>query len=161
EMYVTKPLSRTMTFVLRSSIPMAQVLTAVRQIVKQVDTNLPLIRPGTMQALVDRQMARTQFCLLLAGLFAILAIVLAGVGTYGVVAYAVVQRTREIGLRVALGASPGKLVSTIMWGGFKPVLIGLGAGICGAFALTRAMRSLLFQVRPNDAATFIAVSLLL
>jgi len=89
EIYLTKALVRTMTFVVRSAVPSAQILAAVRQIVKQADPNLPLIRPGTMQALVDQQMARTRFCLLLATLFAVLAIVLAAVGTYGVVAYAV------------------------------------------------------------------------
>ncbi len=157
EIYLTQPPARTLTFVLRSAVPTAQLLGSVRQIVRRTDPNLPLIRPGTMMALVELQMAQTRFVFLLAGLFALLAIVLAGVGTYGVVAYAVVQRTREIGLRLALGASPTRLLLQIMWQGFRPAVLGLVVGAAAAYATSRAMQSLLFQIRPNDPATFITV----
>jgi predicted permease len=161
EMYLMQAPVRTMTFVVRAAVPSAQVLASVRQSVRKADPNLPVIRPGTMQALVDQQMARTQFCLLLASLFAILAVVLASVGTYGVVAYAVVQRTREIGLRLALGAPPVKLIATMMWEGFRPAILGLALGLLGASAVTRTIRSLLFHVRPTDPSTFVAVALAL
>jgi predicted permease len=161
EMYLMKSSARTMTFVVRSAVPASQVLTSARQIVKQADPNLPLIRPGTMQGIVQQQMARTQFLLLLAGLFAVLAIVLASVGTYGVVAYAVAQRTREMGLRLALGASPHALVARVMWEGFRPVIIGLATGLAGAYGAARTVESLLFQVRPADPSTFFAVTLML
>jgi hypothetical protein len=161
ELYLARVPARTMTFVVRGAVPSTQIHTAVRQIIKKADPNLPLIRPGTMQALVDLQMARTQFCLILAGLFAVLAVVLAAVGTYGVVAYAVVQRRKEIGLRLALGASPASLVRRIMWEGFRPAIVGFCFGLLGAYTATRTIRSLLFQVRPTDPATFVEVTLLL
>jgi putative ABC transport system permease protein len=161
ELYLMQAPARTMTFVLRIAFPSADLIGAVRNIVRRTDSNLPLIRPNTMMALVDQQMARTRFSLLLAGLFAVLAVVLAGVGTYGVVAYALVQRTREIGLRLALGASPTRLLVQVMWEGFRPAAIGLFVGLSGAYAASRAITSMLFQVRANDPATFIVVTALL
>jgi putative ABC transport system permease protein len=161
EMYLPQTQTRAMTFVVRASITSTQVLSAVRQIVNDIDPNMPVIRPGTLQGIVDLQMARTQFTLLLATLFAILAVALASVGTYGVVAYAVVQRTREIGLRLALGASPRSLVALIIWGGFRPAAIGMMIGLAGAFFATRMIQSLLFQIRPTDPATFVGVTVLL
>jgi putative ABC transport system permease protein len=161
EMYLPQTQTRAMTFVVRASIPSTQVLAAVRQIVKEVDPNMPVIRPGTLQGLVDLQMARTQFTLLLAALFAALAVTLASVGTYGVVAYAVVQRTREIGLRLALGASPPMLMARIIWEGFRPAAIGMIVGIAGALFTTRLIQALLFQIQPTDPTTFVEVTALL
>jgi ABC-type lipoprotein release transport system permease subunit len=161
EIYLMLAPVRTMTFVLRSALPSAELLAAARQIVRKADPNLPVIRSGTLMTLVDLQMARTRFLVLLAGLFAVLAIVLAGVGTYGVVAYAVVRRTSEIGLRLALGASPTRLLVRIMWEGFRPAAIGLIVGLASAYGASRGIQSLLFQIRPGDPATFIAVTGLL
>ncbi len=161
EMYIPHAQNRTMTFVVKSRVPTAQILTVVREIVKQSDPNMPLIRPGTLEALVDQQMESTRFCLVLASLFSVLAVTLASVGAYGVVSYAVVQRTREIGLRLALGASPLQLVRRIMWDGFRPALLGIIIGFAGALGVTRLMRALLFNVEPNDPITFAAVTALL
>jgi predicted permease len=161
EMYVPHAQNRSMTFVIRGHIPSPQILAAVRGVVKEIDPNMPLIRPGTLQALVDQQMESTRFCLLLASLFSVLAVALASVGAYGVVSYAVVQRTREIGLRLALGASPLSLVGRIMWDGFRPAVIGIAVGLAGALVVTKTMQALLFNVVPHDPLTFIVATLVL
>lgn len=93
--------------------------------------------------------------------FAGIALVLATLGLYSVLAYSVTLRTREIGIRMALGAQPGAVTALIVRQGAGMTLIGIAIGLCGAFALTRFMQSLIFRVSPIDAPTFVAVSLLL
>jgi predicted lysophospholipase L1 biosynthesis ABC-type transport system permease subunit len=112
-----------------------------------------------MTAIVDEQMARPRFYLVLVGLFAGLAVVLAAVGLYGVVAYVVTQRTREIGVRMALGARRGAVVRLMLWQGLRPAAIGMALGVAGALALSRAIQGLLYDVQPHDPLTFVAVSL--
>jgi putative ABC transport system permease protein len=99
--------------------------------------------------------------MLLLGLFAALALILAAVGIYGLMAYAVSQRTHEIGVRVAVGAQQRDILALIVGHGAKLAFLGIAIGIAGAFALTRLMASLLFQVTPTDPETFAAVATLL
>jgi ABC-type antimicrobial peptide transport system permease subunit len=114
-----------------------------------------------MEQLLAASVARTRFNALLLALFAGLALILASVGIYGVMAYSVVQRTREIGIRIALGAQARDVVRMIVGQGMILTLIGVGLGLVAAFALTRLMTSLLFGVSATDPLTFAVVSLLL
>jgi putative ABC transport system permease protein len=163
EMYVpeAQAANRALTLVVRSGLPAGQILTAAREAVRQIDPKLPLIRPGTERALVDAELARPRFNLLLLGLFAGVAIALAAVGIYGVVAYAVAQRRREIGVRIALGASGSEVVRMVLRDGMKPVAAGLVLGTAGALAIGRVMAGLLYQVEPNDPATLAAAAVVL
>ncbi len=160
ELYVPhrQTTTRTMTYVVKSALAPAQVLTAAREVVRKIDSRLPLISPGTMNQLVDDQLARPRFYVVLLGLFAVLAVVLAAIGIYGVVAFVVSQRTREIGVRMALGASQRSVVSLMLWQGLKPAIAGMAIGLVIALAAGRVMQSLLYGVRPHDPVTFVIVS---
>jgi ABC-type antimicrobial peptide transport system permease subunit len=114
-----------------------------------------------MERRVESSLARRRFSMLLLALFAGLALVLAAIGTYGVMAYLVKQATREIGIRVALGATPRHILTLVLSKGMAMTLGGLVLGLSGAFALTRLMRGLLFGVGATDPTTFVAISLLL
>jgi ABC-type antimicrobial peptide transport system permease subunit len=122
---------------------------------------LPLIAPGTMEALVDGHLARPRFYLLLLGLFSALAVILAAVGIYGVVAYVVSQRTKEIGVRMALGARQREVVRLMLWQGLRPAAVGVVVGIVSAVAIGRAASGLLYTVSPTDPATFVGVTIVL
>jgi predicted permease len=163
EMYVPHAQNpgRATTFVVRSELPPGQVLSAVRRIVQENDANMPLIRPGTLEQTLDQHVARPRFYMVLLTLFGVLAVSLAGIGTYGVVAYAVAQRTREIGLRIALGAQPSRLLLVMLWHGLKPAAIGIALGILGSLAASRLVSGLLFMVPATDPVTFTAVTALL
>jgi putative ABC transport system permease protein len=149
---------RTMTYVVKSSLEPAQVLSAAREIVRTLDSRLPLIAPNSMPQLVDQQLARPRFYLVLIGLFAVLAAVLAAIGVYGVVAYVVSQRTREIGVRMALGATQHDVVGLMLWQGLKPAIAGVGVGLCVAVAAGRLIQGMLYEVQPHDPITFVGVS---
>jgi predicted permease len=125
------------------------------------DTQLPAMRVRTMESLSLTSTARQNFNLLLLGVFAAIALLLATVGIYGVVAYSVAQRTREIGIRMALGAERANVVRLVVGQGLVLTLIGVAAGLAGAFALTRFLASMLYGVRPTDPLTFVTVSLVL
>jgi putative ABC transport system permease protein len=159
EMYVphAQAGTRVMTFVVRSALPTGEVLSASREAVRNFDAKLPLIRAGSEQALVASQMARPQFYLVLLALFAGVAVALAAVGIYGVVAYTVAQRTREIGVRLALGADPSEVVRLIMWDGLRPAAAGLLIGFVGANAAGRVIARFLYQVQPRDPLTMALV----
>lgn len=133
---------------------------ALRSILKEIDPNLPLSDVQTMDEIVYRSMAPRRFNMFLLSIFAGVALLLALVGVYGVLAYSVGQRTAEIGLRVALGATPRKVLTLIVGQGMRPILIGIGAGLLGALALSRFVSSLLFGVRSVDPLTYAAVALL-
>jgi ABC-type antimicrobial peptide transport system permease subunit len=138
------------------------VLLAAQREVQSLDPSLAVARPGTIQSLVRQDLAAPTFYLLVLGLFAVLAIVLAAVGIYGVVAYLVTRRRHEIGIRLALGAQIVQIVKLVVWQGFRPALIGATAGVAGALALGRFMRSVLFETAPTDSlALFVTVLLLL
>ena len=111
-----------------------------------------------MQDVVDEQLARPRFYLVLIGLFAVLSVVLAAIGIYGVVAYVVAQRTREIGVRMALGARQGQVVGLMLWQGLRPAAMGMAIGLVVAIGAARLIRGLLYEVQPHDPMTFVAVS---
>jgi ABC-type antimicrobial peptide transport system permease subunit len=114
-----------------------------------------------MQDVVDQQLARPRFYLLLIGLFAILSVVLAAVGLYGVVAYVVSQRTREIGVRMALGARQGQVVGLMLWQGLRPAALGMVIGLAVAVGAARLVRGMLYEVQPHDPTTFFGVPIVL
>ena len=128
---------------------------------RALDPDLPIDNVRTMAQRVDESLARRRFSMLLLTLFAGLALGLATIGIYGVIAYLVAQGTRELGIRMALGATPRGIVMLILRHGLSVTLVGVGAGLAGAFVLTRFMRNLLFGIDAADPATFATVSLLL
>jgi len=134
---------------------------AVRQQVQAVDPNLPLFGERTMDDLISASMAQRRFAMRVVTLFGVLALFLAGIGIYGVMAYSVTQRTREIGIRLALGASRASILSWLLRQGMRLTLIGVAVGLVGALALTRLLRGLLFGVAPTDIVTYGGLTLLL
>jgi predicted permease len=137
------------------------LINAIRAQVQQMDPNLPVFDIKTMDQHMRLSLLPFQAGAWVAGTFAFLALALAGLGLYGVMAYSVSQRTREIGLRMALGASSPNVLGLIVKEGARLALIGLGIGLAGALLLTRLMSSVLYGVSATDVETFVAVPLLL
>jgi len=133
----------------------------LRREVEAVDPDLPVFGVRTMQQVVSRSLARRRFASTLFGGFALVALLLAGLGIYGVTAVSVGQRTREIGLRMALGAQPKDIMGMILRGGLSLTAAGVVGGVAAALLLTRALRSLLFGTTPTDPLTYAAMSLVL
>ena len=134
------------------------VAAAVRNEVLALDKDQPVYSIRTLDSVLSESVATPRFRTLLLGVFAGVALILAGVGIYGVISYAVSQRTQEIGIRMALGARATDVLKLVVKGGMMLVLIGVAIGLAGAFALTRLLTTLLFGVTPTDAATFATVS---
>jgi len=149
------------TLALRASSDPLGLTAAARRAVQAVDPDLPVFDVATMDQLVDRSASAPRFNSALLGVFAALALVLAAVGIYGVMSYAVAQRTHEIGVRVALGAGTNDILRQVVRQGMLPAAVGIATGMAGAWALTRFLSSLLFGVRPTDPLTFTLVPLLL
>jgi predicted permease len=137
------------------------VSQAVQEALLAGDTQLPATKVRTMEQLGLSSTARQNFALLLLGVFAAIALLLATVGIYGVISYSVAQRTREIGIRMALGAERADVVRLVVGQGLVLTVIGIAAGLAGAFALTRFLASMLYGVRPTDPSTIVAVALVL
>jgi putative ABC transport system permease protein len=137
------------------------VVAPIEQAIHTVDKDLPVYSVWTMDQLLGNSLAQRRLTLVLLSSFASLALLLAAVGIYGVIAYTVRQRTRELGIRLALGAQAGAVLRLILRQGLKVTLIGIALGLTAAFALTRWMESLLFGVRPADPLAFGVVALLL
>jgi putative ABC transport system permease protein len=133
------------------------LVRSIRSEIWSHDAKLAIADIKTMDAIVDEELARPRFSMFLLGLFALTALVLAAIGIYGVIAYSVAQRTREIGIRMALGASRGDVLRMIGRRGAALAAAGVVCGVGGALALTRLMKSLLFGVSPSDPGTFVAV----
>jgi ABC-type antimicrobial peptide transport system permease subunit len=142
-----------MTLVVRTSAEPAATTAAVEDIVRAMDRDAPVSDAITMEQAVAEEFAQPRFYLLVFGAFAGVALVLAVVGVYGVVSYSVARRTREIGLRVALGASPSDPFRLVVGQGVRLAAVGTAVGLAAALGATRYVRSVLFEVRPNDPAT--------
>jgi predicted lysophospholipase L1 biosynthesis ABC-type transport system permease subunit len=136
-------------------------LSDIRQAVAAVDPNLPLASVSTVAAVYEISMARTSFSLVLLGIAGAMALLLGIVGIYGVLAYAVIERQREVGIRLALGAQARAVKQMFVYRGMMVSGAGIAVGAAGAAVLTRLMSSLLFGVRPVDAATFAAAAAVL
>jgi len=153
---------RNVTFVVRSSLAGSEsLLKQARQAVWSVDGNLPLASVYTLNHLYTRSLAPVSFTLVMLGTAGAVALLLGAVGLYGVIAYSVAQRTREIGIRVALGAQRKNVVRLFLREGMSFIVIGLPVGLAGAFALTRLLSSLLFGVEANDPLTFACAAVVL
>jgi putative ABC transport system permease protein len=150
-----------MSLVVRTSSPPATLTAAVTNAVHQVSPELPVLDITTMDEFISDTLSPERFNMLLLAAFAGVALVLAVVGIYSVLSYAVKRRLREIGIRMALGAQIGDVLRLIVVEGMKPALIGMLAGLCGAIALGRVISTLIYGVRPIDPITFGTVSLVL
>jgi predicted permease len=134
---------------------------SVESAVRALDPELPLADVRTMEARLERSVARPRLYAVLLSAFALVALVVAASGVYSVVSYQVAERTRENGLRMALGASASDILRGVLSNGFRILLLGLGLGLAGAFFFNRALESVLFRVRPFDPMTLLAVSAVL
>jgi predicted permease len=153
--------ARSMNVVARSSVAPDALTSAVKKEIHALDPDLPLYNVRTMVQRVDESLARRRFTMLLLAAFAGLALALATIGVYGVIAYLVSQGTREIGIRLALGATRTNILTLIIRQGLSLTLAGVVFGLAAAFGFARLMQSLLFEISSTDTLTFIAIPLLL
>jgi putative ABC transport system permease protein len=147
--------------VIRANFDPLSLAGTVRQTVWEIDKDQPVSDISTMEEVIADSVARQRFSMWLLGIFAGLALVLAAVGIYGVMSYSVAQRTREIGIRMALGAQRSDVLKMTIGGGLRLVLMGAAIGLVAALVLTRVMSSLLFGVSPTDPLTFVSISIVL
>jgi putative ABC transport system permease protein len=152
---------RSLALVVRTSGDPMSLVSAIRSRIADMDRDLPLSNMRTMDQILSESILRPRFNMLLITIFAVVAMVLASVGIYGVISYSVSQRTHEIGVRIALGAQPRDIFRIVVGQGLKLAITGVGAGLVVAFALTRVMVSLLYGVEATDPLTFAAISAVL
>src|SRR5215475_9460910 len=149
------------TFQLRTAADPTGVIGAVRQAAREIDANLPLYNIKTLARQVDESLAQERLISALSGFFGLLSLLLAAIGLYGILAYAVSRRTREIGIRIALGAHPGTVLRMVLRQGLILTLLGVGFGLAASLGATRLIASQLFDVTPTDSVTFVAAPILL
>jgi putative ABC transport system permease protein len=159
----TQRLSETqsMSLVVHSTAEPTALTNSIRREVLTVDPNQPIYDVQTMETVIGKSVSNQRLNMLLMGIFAALAMTLALVGIYSVMSYMVTQHTREIGIRIALGAQTVDILKLVLGQGLLLTFIGVGLGLLGAFGLTRLMASLLYEVKSTDPVTFLAVSVLL
>jgi ABC-type antimicrobial peptide transport system permease subunit len=150
-----------MTVAFRGRTDPAAMLSATKSELRNLDPDLPMYYVRTMEQRVNESLARRRFSMMLLGVFASVALALATIGIYGVMAYLVNQGTRELGIRIALGASPRNILSLVVRQGLVLAFSGVAIGLAAAFLLVRLIRSLLFGVEVTDPLTFVGISLLL
>jgi ABC-type antimicrobial peptide transport system permease subunit len=147
-----------LSYVIRTTDSPAAVMSSARTIIRSLNPALPIRDVRTMEELVGEALAPARWSLLLLGIFAGIAVVIALLGVFGVLSYVVSQSTRELGIRIALGATPGAVRSLVMRRALVLVALGLTAGLFGATLLTRFMKTLLYEVSPTDPMTFVGVT---
>jgi predicted permease len=152
---------RSMTLVLRTNGAPAALTSPVRDVIREMDPNLPVADVRGMDEVVGAALSTPTFMSVLLSIFAILALSLSAIGIYGVLSYVVSRRTREIGIRVAIGADRARVLRMVLGSGVSLAVIGIAAGLVLAFAVTRLLGGLLHGVTPADPATFIAVTVAL
>jgi len=150
-----------MSLAVRTGSDPLSLAVAVKSQIQTIDKDLPIDNAKTMQQLLAESISGRQFNMLLLTIFALVALVLALVGIYGVMSYTVTQRTHEIGIRVAIGAQPRDVFRMVIGQGMMLAMIGVAFGLVGAFGLTRLMTTMLFGVEPTDPATFVSIAVLL
>ena len=146
-----------MNIVLRTTLPPATLRTSVEAAVREADPSVPVVRLREMDAVFEESIRRPRLLAQLLGAFAALALLLAAIGTYGVLSYMVAERRREIGIRMALGAAQSSVLAQVMKQGLVLTIAGIVIGLAGAFGLNRLIASLLFGVQPTDPVTLVAV----
>jgi putative ABC transport system permease protein len=151
---------RSLTLAVRGTAEPVALTSVVKSAVQAIDNDVPVAKVETMERILSSSVAQPRFTMLLLAIFAIVALLLAAVGIYGVMAYSVGQRKHEIGIRMALGAQQRDVVRLIVGQGMGMAVIGIGIGLVLAFALTRVMSGLLFEVSTTDTPTFVVISLL-
>jgi putative ABC transport system permease protein len=157
EPFVQAP-DRFITLIVRGSGDPSSLVPAIRGKVLELDQELPLQRVSTLDTVVSNSIRRQRFVSVVLSVFAGVALILALAGVYGVISYSVAQRTKELGIRVALGAQVSDVLRLVLKQGMTYVLLGEVVGIVGALALTRLLGGLLFGVTPTDALTFVLVA---
>jgi putative ABC transport system permease protein len=143
-----------MSYMLRTTGDPLSAIPALRRAAAEVDPDVPLSNIELLDAALGRAFQYPRAFSLLLGVFAVVAILLAAIGIYGVMAYGVAQRAREIGIRMALGASGPQVVRLVLRGAAVMLAVGVGVGVAGSFAVTRLLASFLWQIKPTDAPTF-------
>ncbi len=152
---------RSMAIAVRTAGEPQRLTSSVRQAVQSLDRDLPLSQVATMEQNLEASVGQRRLSMILLGLFAGIALVLASIGIYGVMSYSVTQRSQELGVRMALGAARGRVLRLVLGQGMRLAVLGIGIGLLGAFLLTRLIASQLYAVRATDPLTFTAVALLL
>ena len=150
-----------MAILVRTSVDPLAAVSAIRNELRQMDTELPMAAIASMDQLLGDSISRSRFTMLLLGIFAAIALVLASVGIYGVIAYSVAQRTQEFGIRMALGANRGDVLRLVLRYGTRLLLLGLALGLAASFVVTRLIATLLYGTSPTDPLTLTAVTILL
>jgi putative ABC transport system permease protein len=153
--------TRRINLLVRTDVEPTSLTSAVRSEIAALNKDQAVFNVRTMNDIVSQSLAPRRFSMMLLTVFAVAALVLASIGIYGTMSYAVAQRTREIGLRITLGAQPENVLRMVIGEGMKLALIGVALGLIASFALTRTMKSLLFGVRPTEPLTFLGITLLL
>jgi putative ABC transport system permease protein len=150
-----------MTYFVRTTTDPLELLPAVKEKIREIDKNQAFSGVATIDQLVERSLNRRRFNLELFASFAVLALILAGVGLYGLISFMAAQRTREIGIRMAFGADRRDVLKLVIGHGMTLTLAGVMIGLVASLGLTRLMESLLFRISTTDPATFVVIALVL
>jgi putative ABC transport system permease protein len=150
---------RRMNLAVRTNVDPKSTLAAIQSAIREIDKDQPVYQVQTIDELIRESIGTRRFALMILILFAVLALVLAVSGIYGVISYSVTQRTQEIGIRMALGAEAKDVLRLVLGQFMRLTFVGVALGLIAAYALTRLMTTLLFGVTPTDLTTFVAVSI--
>jgi putative ABC transport system permease protein len=159
--YNQEPHWSSMSLVVFSDVGTDAALASTREVIRQFDAALPVYNVKTMEQILGDSLARMRFSSFLMTVFSVVALLLAAVGIYGVIAYSVSRRTQEIGVRVAVGAEDGDILGLVVKQGMRLAVIGVAVGVAAALALSRLLASILYGIGAMDLSTFAAVAVLL